>query len=379
MNAGTRAVVWAYLNALIFRPIEQTMSKWHYDKAGDVFPERNAQLIRASNIRTPLLRPVASAFITNFYSMFALWQLKPSLVEHACVTTENIYLAVEEIYGHVTLTDAEVLDPLREQKISQALTQKFERKIEDEKISIHEAVGFDSARAIARFEAMLDSCPSDWEEGLDATLRAMLTGIWTAFEVLASDLWEAALNAHPQKLCTLDGKQDRISRLTGSQGREIQERRREKAFDDASDSEHLMTLIGRATRGTYNAGDVMGTVLREKFPLHKLSGIRKAYSAAFSERTQEIDRILSDKAIDKLNAVRNLLLHKGGIVEEEKFLKEIRKIPWSIPSAEIGKPLPIEGEMVRDLISPVVQLGVDLLLAVDEWVSPKATEATDEP
>jgi hypothetical protein len=352
------------------------MSKWHYDEAGKFFPKRNAKLI--TSVATPLLRPVSSTFVSNVRRIHALWELKPSLVEHACVTTENIYQAVEEIYGHVTLTDEEVLDPSRDQKISDALGEKFKRKINDEKMSVSQAAGLDPVRAIARFEAMLDACPEDWNEGLNATLWAMLTGTWTTFEVVASDLWEASLNAHPAKLCSLDGKPDRISKLAGSQGRELQEKRREKAFDDTSD-ERLIARIARTTGGTYNAGNVMGTVLKETFPFHKLSGMRQAYSSSFESRHQEIDRILSDKALDKLNAVRNLLLHQGGIVDEDKFLKVIQKIPWSILGAEIGKPLPIDGEMVRDLISPVLQLGVDLILAVDEWVSPKTTEASDEP
>lgn len=251
------------------------MSKWHYDEAGKFFPQRNAKLLR-TDVNTSLLRPVVAAFISNAYRIHALWQLKPSLVEHAYVTTENIYITVEELYGHVTLTDEEVLDPLRDKKIRDALTKKFTSKIKDQNMSVPEAVGLDPVRAIARFEAMLDDCPQDWEEGLNATLCAMLTGTWTAFEVAASDLWEVALNAHPARLCELGGDQNRISRLTGSLGREKEERKRIKALDDASDSEHVMHVINRVTRGTYNAGQLMGTILREKFPLHKLSGIRKA-------------------------------------------------------------------------------------------------------
>lgn len=49
--------------------------------------------------------------------------------------------------------------------------------------------------------------------GLRAILVSQLTGMWTAFETLAGDLWEMALNVHPYGLSELKGKpSDRISK-----------------------------------------------------------------------------------------------------------------------------------------------------------------------
>ncbi|MEY2396500.1 MAG: hypothetical protein QOF94_2845, partial [Acidobacteriaceae bacterium] len=46
---------------------------------------------------------------------------------------------------------------------------------------------------------------------VDAMLAAYITGMWTAFEVLSGDLWEAALNIHPETLSNLNGKIGRLS------------------------------------------------------------------------------------------------------------------------------------------------------------------------
>jgi hypothetical protein len=43
------------------------------------------------------------------------------------------------------------------------------------------------------------------EEAIDAWLASLITGAWTAFEMLASDLWEESLNCHPQCLARLKG------------------------------------------------------------------------------------------------------------------------------------------------------------------------------
>ena len=56
------------------------------------------------------------------------------------------------------------------------------------------------------------------EQGVDALLYALITGAWSSFETLAAELWEAAVNAHPQTLAYLQGRpQGRftITRLRG--------------------------------------------------------------------------------------------------------------------------------------------------------------------
>jgi hypothetical protein len=47
---------------------------------------------------------------------------------------------------------------------------------------------------------------AETRSGLDASLGSMVTGAWTAFEILAGDLWEQAINAHPTGLAALAGK-----------------------------------------------------------------------------------------------------------------------------------------------------------------------------
>jgi hypothetical protein len=362
----------ALIDALVLRPLLKTMSKWHYDQAGDFIPTdvfRNDPFSPGS-IKSSFLHPVVEAFIANAYRIHSLWQLKPDLLEHACVVTKNIYTATFGLTGHVDLEKATREDPKFMEKLGSALREWIKGEVDKSGLSADEIL-YNPARAVVRLENFLDSSPAKWDEGFNATLSAMLTGAWTAFEVLASDLWEAALNANPKTLCDLAGDQNRISRMAGSMGREKQESKRQK--DSQGNSDHLLYLINKVTRGSFNAGEVMGTILKEQFALHKLSGIRKAYSAAFSKHSEKIDEILSDKALDRLNLVRNLLLHEGGIVEESKFLKGAREISWT-PPGKIGSLLPVDGELVRELMRLAFQRCIELILAVDEWINHKPQE-----
>jgi hypothetical protein len=72
---------------------------------------------------------------------------------------------------------------------------------------------------------MLQGTPS--ATGLEAMLSSALTGTWTAFETMAGDLWETALNLHPAVLAELRGKKKR-------DGKPIYKRQRtqKKVIDD---------------------------------------------------------------------------------------------------------------------------------------------------
>src|SRR5438093_12697057 len=92
---------WDLLDAYFFEPLRKAMSKWHYDKAGDFMPRRDKDRI-LDDLKSPdALRPVADAFVTNVYRIHAFWQLKPEVMERACVIMANIYSILFELTGHV--------------------------------------------------------------------------------------------------------------------------------------------------------------------------------------------------------------------------------------------------------------------------------------
>ena len=58
-------------------------------------------------------------------------------------------------------------------------------------------------------------------------------------------------------------------------------------------------------------------------------------------------------------------MHKAGIVDNE-YVRRAKGL--KVPSAEIGRPLILDGETVVGLIKPVIDCGANLITAVDTWL-----------
>ena len=164
---------------------------------------------------------------------------------------------------------------------------------------------------------------------VEAQLLSVILGIWTAFEVLAGDLWEQALNCHPKILADLKGNQNRISGKKPN--------RKIKVREDARFS--------------------------------SLDGIRQAYSCAFpNSNAGTIDKILSSNALDTANLTRNLIVHKSAIVDA-KYLDDCKSRGVKPLPAKLGKQIMVDGHLIVSQLDPVVKCAQDLLLAVDDWVT----------
>jgi hypothetical protein len=186
--------------------------------------------------------------------------------------------------------------------------------------------------------------------GLDAMLSAAITGTWTAFETMAGDLWETALNVHPNILAQLRGKKKR------------QDAGPDEDDDDKENKKYVP--LSEILRFQYDLRNNMGSVHRRQRLFDRLSGIREAYSQAFSKDFADVDKALSPQGIDALNAVRNLIVHRSGVVDQD-YERKCKYLP--VPKAELGKPILLDGEITRGLMLPVIVAAFDLLKAVDRW------------
>lgn len=192
------------------------------------------------------------------------------------------------------------------------------------------------------------------EGAIDAMLASYVTGAWTAFEALAVDLWETALNEHPMGLANLDGK---LSRLTKTK----------QTIDKSIERDSKSVPLNFINRFEFDIRHHMGTLflMQRRYEFTRLQGIRAAYVEAFSKDYEQLDPIVTSDALDALSVVRNLLVHKAGIVdaEYEKRAKNLR-----IPKLAVGQLLKLDGETVVGLIKPVFALGGHLIAAVDRWI-----------
>ena len=112
-------------------------------------------------------------------------------------------------------------------------------------------------------------------------------------------------------------------------------------------------------------------VLSERVRFTKLSDIREAYSMAFSEKIKEarvhkIDESLSEKSLDALSLVRNLLVHRAGYADPS-YLRQAKSIPHA-PKPTKGKRLLLNGELACSLVNPVIDCSIKLIKGVDAWI-----------
>jgi hypothetical protein len=172
--------------------------------------------------------------------------------------------------------------------------------------SLKEATGYDIERGIKAFDGFLRHTTS-LDGAVRAILESQITLSWSAFEALAEDLWNAALACHP----------------------------------------------GSAT---------------QKPHFRRLQSIRESYKS-LSPTSNEINAVLANPDLRKLNLVRNVLIHKAGIVDQQ-FLDGAGEIGWNSGN-NLGQLIRIDGARVKELVSPLVQSSERLIRSVDKWITGK--------
>ena len=154
---------------------------------------------------------------------------------------------------------------------------------------------------------------------------------WAAFETVAEDLWEAAVNARPSKLASGNLPIDKLKIYR---------------FDVRSN---------------------LGTMLKDQSRnFRTLFGIQDAYRNTFQRQGERINSILSEPPLKYTAAVRNVIIHKGGKIDEE-YLDQVSRIPNAYRSA-VGDKFALTGKMTYDLAEAALKSAADLLNAVHGWI-----------
>lgn len=180
----------------------------------------------------------------------------------------------------------------------------------------------------------------DEGEPCSALMASLVSGAWSAFEILSGDLWETALNLRPMPLA-----RDWAARAGKQQGK----------------------TIGVSLLGTYDLRKETGTMLRkeEKATFASLGATLANYVGAFG---QPADSVLNDDGLRLLEHVRNLLEHKAGRVDD-RFLENIRHLSHPFGTLTPTKLLPpFDAPVAVKLIRPAVERGVRLIGFVDQWI-----------
>lgn len=163
---------------------------------------------------------------------------------------------------------------------------------------------------------MVSTGNAELSEGIQAVLVGMLTGMWTAFEVLVEDLWNAAIKERP----------------------------------------HL------------NEG--WSSKERELSGFKSVKRLKNHYNSTFRVESDAIQNIIGDERIAGLSLTRNVLVHALGRIDTT-FDKRRRSIPSlaCFSAFNLHDEIPITGPIVSHLICPFPILGLDLISNVDKWIT----------
>jgi len=268
---------------------------------------------------------VWAAFIKNMDRVLALGKMPTLLLFHW-----DFYLRVRDKL------------PAHRSQISLTFTDGTAIPLEPERLSVDDKV----------VDEWFSRLPNEGTYlALEGLLSSMILSAWTAFETFAGDFWETAINAHPADLSRLQGRWK-----DGSKGRQ------------PGDSPKGVDL-DRLAAHRFDVSRSMGSILRERWTFQALESIREAYERAFGRKCDNVRKALLDDSLLHLSALRHILVHRSGTVDRE-FKTQTASASY-FAATKIGDRVKLDGLIVGDLISKMINHSVAMVTSVDKFVARK--------
>ncbi len=285
---------------------------------------------RLSGITSPVLWPIGKSFLRNIHDLQALLVMPRMLYGFTSVVRHMMNLVLEYLTTgqHVNKDTRQVIEEVFERLSAFANNQQTVADL--------------SSKSVREFDEKILSHPSYGPMLISSqkVLRsAVVSASWTALECIAADCWVAALNTSPIPLA-----QRALSSIP----------------EEPQEISSKQIPVGLAAKYNFDLRNCLGTILRSKFDFTSVSGMKKAFKAAFSDNNELID-ILSKPLLCDLEISRHLIVHRAGIVDEEYNRR-------TSANFSIGNTLELDDQRVREFAECAGFTGSAVLLFVDEWL-----------
>lgn len=249
----------------------------------------------AANIRSDALKQPAQAFAKNVRNVSSLILL-PQLLASAGPLVQVFMVGIHGLAAQLRAPEKAQI-PLTAPELEEFVrnNQPMLKQLAD---TIGQPQNLGYLRALGE-----QAIQVAWAEpGARAAFRLLLTfatsGLWTAFECVASDAWISAVNARPTRL----GQRG----LKAEPAREQPEGIKGKSIE-----------IGLLARHGYDLRACLGTVLESKFDFTGVAGIRNAYSTVFGDE-QSLKEALNNDELGFLEVCRHVITHSAGVIDREQ-------------------------------------------------------------
>jgi hypothetical protein len=181
------------------------------------------------------------------------------------------------------------------------------------------------------------------EQNMRRPMRALLYSCavfaWSAVESALKDAWVTAVNLQPLPL----GHRSVLA-LRGD------------GVADGITSKRVS--VGLLAKYGFGLRDKIGTILAGKYDFTGTDGMRAAYSAAFGKE-EIIESALSSDQLSRLEAIRHVIAHRAGLVDEE-FIRRTGG-----EGQTVGSLLSITEKTLCELIDSAISATTTVLRQVD--------------
>ena len=282
-----------------------------------------------------------SSFASNISRSSTLLAIPAYAALTATFLTEAKEQIEKELLGD-DRSNARIRD--NQQELTLKISELFKKKLGS---STPQEQAANLSRMSDQCEYIFEKSGPGYERQLEMLLKSILIQLWVSIEVMIGDLWELVVNEHPSHLASLLGK--------GSQS--------EKGGDKKSMPLDLLEHYN------FNVSAAMGTILRNRFNFTVLLSAKEAYTLAFRDDGKDIQEAISSDSLRGLAAVRHLLVHKGGVVDET-FLKDSSGVSSldEMRSLGAGKQIFMDGVTFKKIVEPALLSAINLIKAVDAWL-----------
>jgi len=283
----------------------------------------------AKNLKSEALRSLAQTFLENAESAAGIVALPLWFAQQTAERFEFNEFFVVRLVESLMLSrgrEPEEIKPLRSQEIAQEWNNQRDPDSEALKTRVRRELR----------DSLAGPGP---QNAFRSLLLSMVSGLWTAFEVLATDLWVSAVNAYPHVYA----------------GRCLARAERGRDSEDL-DGKHVSVRL--LSRYGFDLRQKLGEILRPKFDFTCLSGQFRAFIAAFG-REGELESTFADASLNELEATRHVIVHRAAVADEEF----VRRTGFGNP---LGIKIQIEPTKAVSLLNTVLLAGCNLLKFVDE-------------
>jgi len=298
--------------------------------------------LESPRIKSPVLAPIERSFSRNMQDLASLRAMPGLMAGFIEVSRELLHIALRSVVkATIENSDKQLaLDRVVDEICAYPTALREPGSQESEKLR---------ARIGPRLVALSEhpSYGPTLTSAMKVLRRTAALSSWTAFECVATDSWVAVLDENPIPL-----GQRALSSLPGKD-------------DGGVSAKHIS--VGLAAKHGFDLRHCLGTLLRSRFDFTCTDGIRDAFRASFGdeENSEELQAILSKPILKKLEATRNLIVHRAGVVDEEYN----RQMSSDLP---IGEPLELSDEQISEFIEGAGLACGAILLFLDDWLESTA-------